>query len=139
MPIKIVDLAAMAAQPDAKRQGLINGPHFHAWFHVYPEPGEKDEMHCHNSDQTFYMIDGECTMTFPDGGKAVLKPGMCALITGGSFYELQNTGTGKMVLLGTRSISSEQSATIGYETRKELRPEKQDGYAPAPTGTRITI
>jgi hypothetical protein len=47
-------------------------------------------MHCHNADQTFYVIDGECTMHFPDGGKAVLKPGQAALITGRSFYQLEH-------------------------------------------------
>lgn len=30
-------------------------------------------MHCHNADQTFYVIEGECTMHFPDGGKAVMN------------------------------------------------------------------
>ena len=59
----------------------------------YPNPGNKDDMHCHNADQTFYVIEGECTMRFPDGGSAVLKPGMAALITGGSSYQLENTAT----------------------------------------------
>ena len=37
-------------------------------------------------------------MRFPDGGKAVLKPGQAALITGGSFYQLENTGSGPMIM-----------------------------------------
>jgi mannose-6-phosphate isomerase-like protein (cupin superfamily) len=49
-------------------------------------------MHCHNADQTFYVIEGECTMRFPDGGEVVLKPGQAAMITGGSFYQLENAG-----------------------------------------------
>jgi hypothetical protein len=32
------------------------------FVHYYPNPGEKDDMHCHNADQTFYLIAGECTM-----------------------------------------------------------------------------
>ena len=28
-------------------------------------PATKTTMHCHNADQTFYVIDGECTMHFP--------------------------------------------------------------------------
>jgi quercetin dioxygenase-like cupin family protein len=47
----------------------------------YYKSGHKDEMHCHNADQTFYVIDGECTMRFPDGGKAVLKPGQIQIIS----------------------------------------------------------
>jgi uncharacterized cupin superfamily protein len=54
----------------------------HAWVHYYPTPGESHDMHCHNADQTFYVIKGECTMHFPDGAKAVMKPGMAATITG---------------------------------------------------------
>ena len=73
MPIKVVNLLEMAAGPDAKRTNLINGPRFNAWFHIYKRPGQHDEMHCHNADQTFYCIEGECTMHFPDGGKEVLS------------------------------------------------------------------
>jgi mannose-6-phosphate isomerase-like protein (cupin superfamily) len=56
----------------------------------YYKPGQKDETHCHNADQTLYVIDGECTMRFPDGREVVLKPGQAAMITGGSFYQLEN-------------------------------------------------
>ncbi len=85
MPIEVMDLVEMAKE--GKRKVIFNTKKFHAWVHVYPEPGDKDDMHCHNADQTFYVIDGECTMHFPDGGKAVMKPGMVATITGGSFYQ----------------------------------------------------
>jgi mannose-6-phosphate isomerase-like protein (cupin superfamily) len=66
----------------------------------YYKPGQKDAMHCHNADQTFVVLDGECTMSFPDGGKVTLKPGQAALITGGSFYTLENTGDGPMIMMG---------------------------------------
>jgi len=135
MPIKVVDLKEMAQAEQPKRTVLINGPRLHAWFHPYLAPGQKDEMHCHNADQTFYCIDGECTMSFPDGTKSVLKPGMVALITGGSFYQLENTGTGPMILMGNRSGSSEGTQTIGYETRQELFPKN----GPPPKGTQILV
>jgi mannose-6-phosphate isomerase-like protein (cupin superfamily) len=120
MPIKTVDLVDMSKQPGARRKVLMNGPHMNTFFHIYPEPGMKDEMHCHNADGSFYVIEGECTMHFPDGGKTVLKPGMVGLITGGSFYQLENTGTGPMVMMGHHSRDSETSKTILYETREEL-------------------
>src|SRR5438128_11284282 len=72
----------------------------------YPNPGNKDDMHCHNADQTFYVIEGECTMRFPDGGKAVMNPGMAALITG---------------LMGNRSGPSEDIQHINYELRKDIK------------------
>jgi quercetin dioxygenase-like cupin family protein len=135
MPVQIVDLKGMGEQPEAHRTDLINGPNFYAWFHVYKRPGQRDKMHCHNADQTFYCIDGECTMSFPDGTKQVLKPGMVALITGGSFYQLENTGTGPMILMGNRSGSSEGTQTIGYETRQELFAKS----GPPPKGTQILV
>ena len=93
MSIEVIDLVDLAHK-EKRRKNVFNTPRFHAWMHYY-KPGHKDEMHCHNADQTFYVIDGECTMRFPDGGKAVLKPGQAALITGGSFYQLENTGAAR--------------------------------------------
>jgi mannose-6-phosphate isomerase-like protein (cupin superfamily) len=131
MPIKVVDLAEMGRQPDARRKVLMNGPSMNTFFHIYPEKGMKDEMHCHNADGTFYVIEGECTMHFPDGGKAVLKPGMAGLITGGSFYQLENTCDGPMVMMGHHSRNSQTSKTILHETRKELiRPGRVEAEPP---------
>jgi mannose-6-phosphate isomerase-like protein (cupin superfamily) len=93
----------------------------HSWVHVYPNRGEKDDMHCHNADQTFYVIDGECTMHFADGGKAVLKPGMLATIEGGSFYQLENTGDMPMVMMGARSGRSGATQHINYNLKKDIK------------------
>lgn len=134
MPVKVVDLVDMGHQPEARRTVLMNGPNMNTFFHIYPEPGRKDEMHCHNADGTFYVIEGECTMHFPDGGKVVLKPGMAGLITGGSFYQLENTGTGPMVMIGHQSRATETLKTILYETREELvRPGAVKGDPPRST------
>ena len=102
----------------------------HAWVHVYPNTGDKDDMHCHNADQTFYVIEGECSMHFPDGGKAVMRPGIAALIQGGSFYQLENTGKGPMVLMGNRSGPQEDIKHINYETRKDIIHLFKDGPLP---------
>ena len=120
MPIEVMDMVQMAHE-QGKRKVIFNTKKLHAWLHVYPKPGDKDDMHCHNADQTFYVIDGECTMHFPDGGKAVMRPGMVATITGGSFYQLENTGTGAMVLMGNRSGPSEAIQHINYGLRKDIK------------------
>ena len=112
------------ANKEKRRKNVFNTSRFHAWMHYY-KPGHKDEMHCHNADQTFYVIDGECTMRFPDGGKAVLKPGQAALITGGSFYQLENTGSGPMIMMGNRSGPAEKIQIIDYVTRKDVREKVQ--------------
>ncbi len=87
MGIEIIDTLALANR-EKKRTVVMNTRRFHAWVHYYPNPGDRDDMHCHNADQSFYVISGECTMHFPDGTKATLTPGKAALITGGSFYQL---------------------------------------------------
>ena len=123
MPIKALDLIDLGHQPDAKRKVLMNGPSMNAFFHIYPEPGMKDEMHCHNADGTFLVLEGECTMHFPDGTAEVLKPGMVGLIEAGSFYQLHNTGDGPMVMLGHHALASQKEKTILYETKSEyIRP-----------------
>ena len=139
MPIKVVDLQDMGHKPGAKRTVLMNGPRMNAFFHIYPETGMKDEMHCHNADGTFYVIEGECTMHFPDGGKSVLKPGMVGLITGGSFYQLENTGDGPMVMMGHHSRPTQTSKTILHETRKELIRPGQQKSTEAPKSTTILV
>jgi hypothetical protein len=60
-------------------------------------------------------------MHFPDGGKVVMKPGMAALITGGSFYQLENSGDGPMVMMGNRSGPHEAIQHINYELRKDIK------------------
>ncbi|WP_102348700.1 cupin domain-containing protein [Bacillus sp. Marseille-P3661] len=135
MAIKIVDMIKMANDvvgttqdtnevPGAIRKVLMNGPKFHTWLHVYQNPGDHDEMHCHNADQTFYCVEGECTMYFKDDSAHVLKPGMVALIPGGNFYWLENTGESKMVLLGSRALSDEESQKIDFVTRKNVHAHK---------------
>jgi mannose-6-phosphate isomerase-like protein (cupin superfamily) len=119
MSIEIVDMVDYAHK-EKRRKNIFDTPRFHAWMHYY-KPGQHDELHCHNADQTFIVIEGECTMHFPDGGKTVLIPGMAALITGGSFYRLENSGAGPMIMMGNRSGPAENIQIIDYVTRKDIR------------------
>ena len=136
--IKIVDLKEMAATKGRHRKVLMNGPHFHTWINVY-EPGQEDEMHCHNGDQTFYLVQGECTMRFPDGTEAVMQPGQVALMPGGQFYQLANKTQELVVLLGTRGTSQEKSLKIDYETRKPIIYGEGKAHLKEPTGTRVLV
>ncbi len=68
-------------------------------------------------------------MHFPDGSKEVMKPGMIALIHGGDFYQLENTGDAPMYLIGHRSGRSEDNKHVNYEMRKDINalpPEERD-------------
>jgi uncharacterized cupin superfamily protein len=114
------------AEREKKRTVVMNTRKLHAWVHYYPNPGDHDELHCHNEDQVFMCIDGECTMRFPDGNASVLKPGMAALITGGSFYQLVNSGDKPMILMGQRSGNQDNVKIIDYVTRKDIRAEGRE-------------
>ena len=47
--------------------------------------------------------------------------GKIALITGGSFYQLENTGGGHMILMGHRSGNQDNVMIIDYVTRQDIR------------------
>lgn len=132
--IKMVDMKELAERPGKRRKVMMNGPKFHTWLTVY-NPGDIDEMHAHNADQTFYCVEGECTMHFPDSPSQVLKPGMIALIPGGSFYQLENAGGGKLLMIGSRGLSDEASMKIDHVTRKNLSEPKGD----IPRATKILV
>ena len=50
-----------------------------------------------------------------------MKPGMVALIHGGDFYQLENTGAGPMILMGNRSGPSEDIKHINHELRVDIK------------------
>ena len=54
-----------------------------------------------------------------------MKPGMVALIEGGSFYRLENTGSGPMILMGTRTGPNSANKHINYETGEDTRGTRE--------------
>jgi mannose-6-phosphate isomerase-like protein (cupin superfamily) len=62
---------------------------------------------------------------FLDVGQVVLKPGQAALITAGSFYQLENAGSEPMIMMGNRSGAAEKIQIISHETRKDIRRQVQ--------------
>jgi mannose-6-phosphate isomerase-like protein (cupin superfamily) len=127
MPIEIIDTVEFAHKTE-RRTVVLNTNRFHAWVHYY-KPDQQDEMHCHNQDQTFQIVEGQCTMRFPDGGEAVLTPGMLATITGGSFYQLHNTGGVPLVMIGTRSGSTEETVKVEHGTGRIIKSEREQTAA----------
>lgn len=64
------------------------------------EPKVQDDMHYHeNDDHIFMVIEGECTVRTPRK-EFVLKQFDTVLLKSGESYQLCNTGTGRMLLLG---------------------------------------
>jgi mannose-6-phosphate isomerase-like protein (cupin superfamily) len=124
MAIDIVDVLALAHE-ERTRKVIMSTRKMHAWMHYFPTPGEGTDLHCHPGDQTFMVLEGECTMHFDDGGKTVMGPGAVALIEGGSFYQVMNSGTGPMVMMGTRTGPRENNTHINHETREHMRAPKR--------------
>ncbi len=124
MAIEIVDVLGLAHE-ERTRKVIMDTRKMHAWMHYYPNPGDIDDLHCHPGDQTFMVLEGQCTMHFEDGGSSVMDPGMVALIEGGSFYQLENTGTGPMVMMATRTGPREANTHINFDTKTHLRHAKR--------------
>ena len=81
---------------------LFNSEHYHVWVHI-DEPGKKGPMHKHSADEIFYCVRGECTIHFPNDESEKLKTGMVVTIPKEQLYQLHNTGSEDMILLGTRA------------------------------------
>jgi len=64
------------------------------------EAGVNDEVHCHpGSDHTFFVVEGECTMKGLKAGEEYkLTKHQAAHIPAGYFYQLNNTGPGRLIL-----------------------------------------
>ena len=138
MPVQVFDVFGIAkAHKDAGelrgRTTALDTNRMHTVVLYYKTPRERDEMHCHNQDQTFYIVDGQATLHFPDGGHETVKPGMLATITGGTFYQLENSGNGPMVIILSRSGSEEDTKKIDYITRKEVTEHRH--YVPEDAST----
>jgi mannose-6-phosphate isomerase-like protein (cupin superfamily) len=98
---------------DIKDQGPLSGHStkgtlftsdgYHVWVHIDSEPGKKGPMHKHSADEIFYCVQGECTIHFPNGESGKLKPGMVVILPKDQFYQLHNTGSENMILLGSRA------------------------------------
>ena len=52
---------------------------------------------------------------------------MAALIQGGSFYQLENSGDGPMVMMGNRTGHEDDIKIIDYVTRKDVREKYGTG------------
>ena len=66
MAVEIIDLLQLAYE-QKRRKVVFSTPRLHAWVHYYPTLGERDDLHCHNADQAFHVVEGECKMHFPEG------------------------------------------------------------------------
>jgi mannose-6-phosphate isomerase-like protein (cupin superfamily) len=103
MEALFVDIANQPPLTGHSTKGtLFTSDDYHVWVHIDAEPGKKGPMHKHSADEIFYCVQGECTIHFPNGDSEKLKPGMLVVIPKDQFYQLHNTGSDNMILLGSR-------------------------------------
>ncbi len=93
-PVKEAD-----AHPEINHLSLWRTDLAYYWV-INCEPGLQDDMHYHdNDDHIFMCLEGECTVRTPH--KAfVLKQFDTVLLKSGESYQLCNTGSGRLLLLG---------------------------------------
>ena len=93
-PIKEAD-----AHPEIRHMSLWRTKLAYAWV-INCEPGIQDDMHYHeNDDHIFMVLEGECTVRTPHR-EFVLKQHDTVMLESGEPYQLCNTGTGRLLLLG---------------------------------------
>jgi mannose-6-phosphate isomerase-like protein (cupin superfamily) len=106
MAATFVDLVKLKKLPlGHSKKVLADTADSHIWIHG-DAPGTQGPMHRHTADEIFYCVQGECTFRFPTGKPRKLKPGMVVFLPKGDFYQLENTGTDYLILLGMRSEPS---------------------------------
>lgn len=81
---------------------LFGTDNFRSWM-LYFEPGDGTPMHYHQSPETFLVIDGKCSVKGIGGDERIIEKNDIVFLPAKEYYQLTNTGTGKLVLFGNRS------------------------------------
>jgi mannose-6-phosphate isomerase-like protein (cupin superfamily) len=103
--VQFIDVLNIPIPPTEElhvKQVLFESPEYHVWIHG-DHPGDKGPMHRHTADEIFHCVKGEATFHFPDRPSGKLTPGMLLVIPKGDYYQIENTGSEYMVLLGSRA------------------------------------
>ena len=120
MPVDFIDLLKLdELEIGHSKKVLIGSDNFHTWVHG-DYPGTLGPMHKHSAIQQFYCIKGECTFRFPDGSSRKLMPGVLVKIPAGELYQLDNTGSEYMLLLGARAESAGIPRYDGKDNKVEV-------------------
>jgi mannose-6-phosphate isomerase-like protein (cupin superfamily) len=113
MPVKRIDVSEHPSVKGIVGLGkhnnlLFNSATSHVWIHNSPA-GDKGPMHRHTADQTFYGLEGECWLNFPDGTRQSITPGVLVVIPKGQYYQQEAPSHTGYVFLGTRAETYENS------------------------------
>ena len=120
MGIEIINPKEIALK-EKKRTVVMNTRKLHAWVHYYPNPGDHDELHCHNEDQVFTCFEGECTCGSPTAARPCSSPAWRRSSPAARSISSSIAATGHMILMGHRSGNQDNVMIIDYVTRQDIR------------------
>jgi mannose-6-phosphate isomerase-like protein (cupin superfamily) len=85
------------------KQSVYSSANYHVWLSGPTPVGDRNPMHNHTADETFFCAKGEGIFSFPDQPPIKVTEGMIIVIPAGEFYQVEATGAEPMVLWGTRA------------------------------------
>jgi len=91
-----------AGQEKLRNVQLFGTDNFRSWM-LYFESGDGTPMHYHQSPETFLVIDGKCSVKDIGGNERVIEKNDIVFLPAKEYYQLTNTGSGRLVLFGNRS------------------------------------
>ena len=91
-----------AGKEKIRNTHLFEADNFRSWM-LYFEPGDSTPMHYHQSPETFLVIEGKCTIKGLKGEERVIEKNDIVFLPAKEYYQLTNTGSGRLVLFGNRS------------------------------------
>lgn len=81
---------------------LFGTDKFRCWMLNF-EPGDGTDMHYHASPETFLVLSGSGVVKGLKGEERPIKRNEIVFLAAKDYYQLTNTGTEPLVLLGNRS------------------------------------
>ena len=111
----------VGAHPEIRHLVLWKTKLSYFWV-INCEPNIQDDMHYHENDDHICMVlEGECTVRSPES-EHVLKQFDTVLLESGKPYQLCNTGSGKLLLLG--------AGNAGADGKPRTRVPKKPSHMP---------
>jgi mannose-6-phosphate isomerase-like protein (cupin superfamily) len=99
--MELANLDEMIAQKKRKID-LFGTDNFRCWMLNFA-PGDGTDMHYHANPETFLVLSGSGSVKGLKGEERPIKKNEILFLAAKDYYQLTNTGTEPLVLLGNRS------------------------------------
>ena len=99
--MNFANLDEMMAKKERKID-LFGTDNFRCWMLNFV-PGDGTDMHYHANPESFFVVSGNGVVKGLKGEERAIKKNEIVFLTAKDYYQLTNTGTEPLVLLGNRS------------------------------------